>query len=132
MHQKVMTHKFLNRNNYVNNKIIQILTVSDGLFWSGNAAMTILVSVYLRDKISADPLQTIAIGFSIYMLAKSAFQIPVARFLDKKPTFIDETIALFISAAIMSPAFPMYQWIREPWHLYAIQTLAGFAASLNL
>ncbi|MCA9390450.1 MFS transporter [candidate division WWE3 bacterium] len=118
--------------NYEFNNIIQVLTYTDSFMWGGYFMLNTLAAVYLQKQIQIDPLPVISLGFSIYMLSRSLFQIPVAEFLDSHKTFIDETLAITLSGIIVSISLFSYRFITEPWHLYLIQTFFGIGVAINL
>jgi MFS family permease len=114
------------------NKIIQILTYSDSVLWGGYVMMNTLVAIYLEHTIAVDPLPVISLSFSIYMIARSLFQIPIAKFFDLHKSFIDETIAISISCVIIAISIFSYRFITQPWHLYCIQAVFGLGVAINL
>lgn len=114
------------------NKIIQILTYSDSFIWGSYHMVNTLAAVYLKERIALNPIQTIANGVAVYLIARSLFQIPIAQFLDKHKSYIDEAIAIFISGLMAGVAFYLYNFIQNAWHLFAVQALFGFAVAINL
>lgn len=126
------TSRLVYLSNFKFNKIIQFLTYSDSLLWGGYYMMNAIVAVYLKDKIKVEPLEVIAMGFSIYMLSRSIFQIPIAQYLDKIPGFKDEAVTIFISCVIMAISIFSYQFITEGWHLYIVQFIFGIGTALNM
>lgn len=114
------------------NKVVEILTYSDSFLWGGHTMVNTLVAVYLSEKIAVDPLPIIASGFSIYFVARSIVQIPIAQFLDSRKGYFDEAIAIFISAILIGTSLILYLFVSEPWHLYAVQILFGIGIATNL
>ncbi|MBD3362681.1 MFS transporter [Candidatus Dojkabacteria bacterium] len=114
------------------NKIIQTLTYSDSFVWGGYNMMNTVVAIYLEHKIAVNPLEAIAFGFSIFMFSRSVFQIPIAQFLDKQKSYIDESVAIFLGACLMSLGIFSFRFIIFPWQLYFIQFLIGLGTSINL
>jgi MFS family permease len=114
------------------NAIVRILTFSDVFLWGGYYMMNALVAIYLEQKIQMNSIETIAVGFSIYLIARSLAQIPIAEMLDKHKSFVDETWCIVLSCFLGGLCIISYIFITQPWHLYLIQFIFGIAVALNL
>lgn len=114
------------------NSIVRILTFSDVFLWGGYYMMSALVAIYLEQKIQMNEIETISVGFSIYLVSRSLAQIPIAEILDKHRSYIDETWAIMLSCVIGGICIISYIFITQPWHLYLIQFVFGIAVALNL
>lgn len=119
-------------NSFKFNKITEILTFSDSFLWGGYHMVSTIIAVYLAQKIDADPLKVISFGYAVYLLSRSLFQIPIAQYLDRKKGYADESIAIFISAIVISIGIFSYRFVNTDWHLYLIQLIIGLGVAINM
>lgn len=114
------------------NPVLKLLTFSDVFLWAGYYMMNATVAIYLEQKFGMDSIETISAGFAVYLVSRSIMMIPVAEFLDKHKTYVDETWAIAMGCFLSGICIYMYIFITQPWHLYLIQIFFGFAIALNL
>jgi MFS family permease len=114
------------------NKIIRTLITADTLFWAGAFFNSAIAAVYLADVIKIDPVTVIATGYAVYLLARSLPQFQIAKFLDSNKSYADEVYVATLGAVITGLSFYMFNFISEPWHLYAQSIVNGIGVALYL
>lgn len=114
------------------NSIVRVLTLTDTLVWAGYFMNNAIVAIYLSDKIDIDPIRAIGFGYAIFLVSRSLFQIPIAKFLDRHKSSKDGLYAIVIGGLLMALAFISYLFIAHEYHLYLIQVGFGLGAALYL
>jgi MFS family permease len=114
------------------NKIISLLTLSDIFAWGGFTVVSVLMGIYISEKIGADAARIVGIGMAIYLLFRSITQLPLGFLLDKIQKDHDDILVLFFGCILMGLAFVLYPLIENELTYYLIQVLLGVGASMNL
>ncbi len=114
------------------NKTISLLTLSDIFTWGGFTVVSVLMGIYLSEKIGADAIRIVGIGMAIYLLFRSITQIPLGILLDKIKKDHDDIFVLFLGCLLMGLAFILYPIIENEANYYILQVLLGIGASMNL
>lgn len=114
------------------NKIISLLTLSDIFTWGGFTVMSVLMGIYLSEKIGGDTARIVGVGMAIYLLFRSVIQIPLGILLDKIARDHDDILVLFLGCVLMGTAFIFYPLIERELTFYFLQALLGIGASMNL
>lgn len=113
------------------NPIIRILTFIDALVWAGYFMNNAIVAIYLSDRIGIDPIRAIGFGYAIFLVSRSLFQIPIAKFLDSKKS-INELYAISTGGLLIALSFISYLFISHEYHLYLTQAVFGLGAAIYL
>lgn len=114
------------------NKVIFSLIFTDGLVWAGYWVNNAIAAVYLQERIGVNAIQSISLGYAIFMLTRGLLQIPIARLLDKFPGFVDEGWSIILGGLFMGSSIFSYLFISEAIHLYLVQFLFGLGAATYL
>lgn len=112
-------------------EVIRFLTLSDILIMGGIGLITPIFAVFVTDHIENGTVEVAGLSTAIYLLTRSIFQVPIARFIDKKKGERDDFWAMFIGSLGVSLVPLLYIPIYLAWHLYLIQFVYGFFAALT-
>lgn len=82
------------------NKAIQILLVFLFIINVGAYFFMPLLSVYATSHVAGATLATVGMTIVLYAIAKSVFQIPIAKMLDSRPGEKDDFIMLLLGLII--------------------------------
>jgi len=119
-------------NNFHPNKIIKTLIAADTLFWAGAFFNSAIAAVYLSEVIKIDPVTVIATGYAVFLLARSLPQFFIAKVLDSNKSYADEVYVATFGAIVVGISLFMFNYISEPWHLYAQSIINGIGVALYL
>ena len=111
------------------NKVIRVLIMSDFFIWSGFGFLAPVFAVFITNQIHGGTLEVIGFASSIYMICKSIFQIPIARFMDMRKGEQDDFWMMMVGSAVMSVIPFLYLLVAYPWQLYAIEGVYGIGAA---
>ena len=107
------------------NRAVQILLLYLFFVVTSTALFVPIFAVFITDFVVGATLSTVGFALGIYAVAKSALQIPLARFLDKHKGERDDFYAL-IAGAVVAVIYPFALLaVSKIWHLYAVEILAG-------
>ena len=107
------------------NRAVQILLLYLFFVVTSTALFVPIFAVFVTDFVIGATLSTVGFALGLYAMAKSALQIPLARFLDKHKGERDDFYAL-IAGAVVAVMYPFaLLLVSKVWHLYAAEVLAG-------
>ncbi|MBU4579711.1 MFS transporter [Patescibacteria group bacterium] len=113
------------------NSIIKYLTIADFALLSGFSLIAPIFAVYILDNIKGGNLEIVGIATAINILFKVVFQLPIARYLDKKKGDLDEYYFTIIGSAFLAVSPLFYLIISTPTELYAVQAFYGISLAMN-
>lgn len=113
------------------NKIIKYLTIADFAMLSGISLISPIFAIFIMDNIKGGSLEVIGYATAINLLVKSIFQLPIARYLDKKRGDLDEYYCTIFGTLAMAIAPLFYLVISTPFHLYIVQAFYAIGFAMN-
>src|SRR3989344_4850002 len=93
------------------NKVVKVFVIADFFYNSAFSSFAPIFAIFITGQIAGGSASVAGFATAIYWAVKSICQLPIARFLDRTDGEHDDFWAIFV---------------REPWHLYAIQGVYGF------
>lgn len=114
------------------NPVIRILTISDIMVIGGYGLIAPIFAVFMTDNIIGGSVEVAGIGSSIFIIAQSIFQIPIAAVVDKIRGERDDFWALLIGSVAFSIIPLFYMIISTPMQLYLVQFFYGLATAATL
>jgi len=99
-----------------------VVNASEGLFIP-------ILAVFITNSIAGATLATVGFSVVFYAVAKAVVQVPLAKAIDKKKGERDDFIVLFTGAVIGVVYAYGFLLIKEPWHLYALESWGGVGAA---
>lgn len=112
------------------NKVVLYLTYSDVVILSAWGLISPFIVIFIAEEINGGTLAVAGISTTIFLIAKSLFQMPIARYLDKKDGEYDDYIVLIIGSLLVAWTAFLFAFATEVWHVYVIQALNGFALAV--
>lgn len=107
------------------NRAVQILLIYLFFVVASGGLFAPIFAVFITGFIPGATLKTVGFALGLYAVAKSALQIPLARFLDSHKGERDDFYALMAGAAV-AVVYPFaLLWVSEAWHLYLLETFVG-------
>ncbi len=110
--------------------VVRILITSDFLINSGFSIFAPVFAVFVTQQIGNGSLQVVGFATAIAQVFKVAFQIPVARFLDKNHGEYDDFYSLFSGSVLVSVVPFLYFFASTASHIYIIQAIYGIGLAL--
>ncbi|OGF87724.1 hypothetical protein A3B19_02100 [Candidatus Giovannonibacteria bacterium RIFCSPLOWO2_01_FULL_46_32] len=107
------------------NRAVQILLLYLFFVVTSTALFVPIFAVFVTDFVIGATLSTVGFALGLYAMAKSALQIPLARFLDKHSGERDDFYVL-VAGAIVAVIYPFaLLGVSKVWHLYALEAFVG-------
>lgn len=115
------------------NKVILTMVYADFLLISATGFLTPIAAVFITTQIVGATVATVGFATTVFWVVKSAFQIPVASYVDAKRGERDDYQLMVIGAVVMA-IVPLlyYLFAREVWHVFALEVLNGIAYALHI
>ncbi|HRY62310.1 MAG TPA: MFS transporter [Candidatus Paceibacterota bacterium] len=107
------------------NSVIKTLVMSDFVINSAFGLSAPIFAIFLVDNIQGGNAEVAGFAASVYWIAKSFLQLPIAEFLDKTDGEKDDFVVLVCGQVIASFSLFMYIFATLPWHIYAIEAFLG-------
>lgn len=109
------------------NPVIKHLIFGDVIFFSAAGLLGPIFALFVVDFIKGGSAEVAGIAIAIYLVTKSAFQIPAASLIDKICGDKDDFWFIFGSLLFASFVPLSYLFISTPLELYVTQFLLGLA-----
>lgn len=107
------------------NFVIKFLTISDIIWTGARGLIAPIFAIFAVGVIPNATAETIGIATTIYLIAKSVFQVPAASLMDKIKGERDDFSMLLIGSLVSSFLPLFYLIMRTPLELYIIQFFIG-------
>lgn len=104
-------------------RVVKYFVFVDLLLLAGWGLIDPVFSVFIISKIHGATLITVGSAAAIYWLLKSALQIPIAKYLDKRPGERDDFYVLILGLLVVSFSALSFAMIDDVWELYAMQII---------
>ncbi|MDI6602840.1 MAG: MFS transporter [Patescibacteria group bacterium] len=114
------------------NKIIKILILSDFFAVSAWGLIAPILAIFIVENIHGGDAKVAGIAVGIYWVAKSIFQIPIGRYLDRNHGEKDDYYFLIIGTFIAAVVPIGFIFARYPWHLYFWQLVHAIAWAMAI
>ncbi|MBU2577450.1 MFS transporter [Patescibacteria group bacterium] len=114
------------------NKLIKYLTLVHILLVSGWSFIAPIFAIFITQQIEGGTLELIGFATAVNFLVRSVFQLPFARFIDRKKGEIDDFIIMAIGSIFVSLAPFLHILATKPVHLLFFQALMGFGWAMAL
>lgn len=114
------------------NKIIFFLIKADFWFYSALGLVAPIFAVFLTDKLKDGSIEVAGFAVAIYWIAKAIFEIPIAKFLDKRKGERDDLIFLVIGYFIVGLIHFGYTQATLSWHIYILEFLYAIAMAIAM
>ena len=113
------------------NKILKILVSVDFIVLSAFGFLGPIYAVFLNKNIEGGTLASIGVASAIYLIAKSSFQIIVAKFNDAEKGNKRELYTMFTGYLLFSIVPIFYIFAKTIEHIYIIEFFFGLFAALG-
>lgn len=113
------------------NNIIKYLTIADFTLLSGFSLIAPIFAVFILDNIKGGNLEVVGFATAINVIFKAIFELPIARYLDKKRGDLDEYYFTIIGSVFLAIVPLFYLIISTPLELYIVQGFYGIALAMN-
>lgn len=112
------------------NNIIKILIAIMTFVTAADGIAAPMFAIFVTQKIEGADLTTIGYAVSIYWIAKSIFQIPISRYLDRTKGENDDLFSIMIGIFLFAVVYLLYIFARTKFDLYLLQGLMAFGGAL--
>lgn len=112
------------------NKVIRSLVLADLFLWGGWGIVNPLMGIFIVGRIEGATLLTVGAAAATYWIVKSAFQIPVALYLDRLEGENGDFRALVTGLTLAGFAAMTFPIISTTWGLFVAVFLQSIAYGL--
>ncbi|HBT81834.1 hypothetical protein A2757_00165 [Candidatus Giovannonibacteria bacterium RIFCSPHIGHO2_01_FULL_48_47] len=112
--------------------ILLILTWVDVLILSAFGLLSPVFAIFVTGQIEGGTATVVGFATAIYFIAKSIFQIPVGRYIDKHSGERDDFWVLLAGYIVLTAVPFLYLLASSPLHVYSLQFLLGVADALSV
>jgi len=112
------------------NKIIKLLIISDFFVYSSWGLIMPVLAVFIVGNIKGGDVSVAGMAVGIYWVAKSLFQVPIGKLLDKIQGEKDDYWFMIAGTFIASLTPLIFLISTEPWHIYGLQVLHAFGMAM--
>jgi len=114
------------------NKIVFFLIKADFFFFSALGLVAPIFAVFLTSKLKDGSIEVAGFAVAIYWIVKSIFEIPVAKFLDKRKGERDDLIFLVAGYFVVGLIHFAYTQATLSWHIYILESLYAIAMAIAM
>jgi len=109
------------------NWVIKFLIISDILLTGSRGLLAPIFAIFATGVIPDATAETVGIAMTIFLVAKSVFQVPAASIMDKIKGERDD-FSMLVFGSLISAILPLfYLIIHTPLELYIIQFFLGIS-----
>lgn len=116
-------------NKNIINKVIRTLVLSDFFLFFSVGLLSPIFAVFVLENID-NRIEVIGYAIACYWVARVIFVIPTSYLMDKLKGEVDEYFFMVVGSFMISAIPLFYIFSSEPWHIYLLQAINGFANSL--
>jgi MFS family permease len=110
--------------------ILLILTWVDVLILSAFGLLSPVFAIFVVGQIEGGTASVVGFATAAYFVAKSLFQIPVGRYIDRHSGELDDFWIVIAGYAILASIPFFYLFAKTPFHIYTLQFFLGIADAL--
>jgi len=111
--------------------VIKFLTYSDILMMSGWGLIGPRFAVCVTDQVPGRNVEVVGLASTLYVVTKSVYQIPRARYIEKKKGENDDFYIMILGSLIITISAFLYIFVNNVWTLYGVQMLYGIGGALS-
>ncbi len=108
------------------NKVVRTMVVVDFFTNSAFGSFAPIFAVFVTNQIGGGSVEVAGFATAVYWIVKSLFQLPIARFLDRRNGERMAFWAMFWGYFLEAFIPLLYFFVRTPMELYGVQALYGF------
>lgn len=114
------------------NKIVFFLIKADFFFFSALGLIAPIFAVFLTENLKDGSIEVAGFAVAIYWITKSIFEIPIAKFLDRKKGERDDLMFLVIGYFIVGLIHFGYTQATLSWHIYILEFLYAISMAIAM
>jgi MFS family permease len=114
------------------NKIVFFLIKADFWFLSALGLVAPIFAVFVTSKLKDGSIEVAGFAVAIYWIVKSIFEIPVAKFLDKRKGERDDLAFLVVGYLVVGLIHFGYTQATLSWHIYILEAIYAIAMAIAM
>ncbi|RJR23417.1 MFS transporter [Candidatus Microgenomates bacterium] len=114
------------------NNLIKYLTLVHILLVSGWSFIAPIFAIFITQQIEGGTLELVGFATAANFLTRSVFQLPFARFIDRKKGEMDDFVITAIGSVLVSLVPFLHVWADKPVHLLLFQAIMGLGWAMSL
>lgn len=109
------------------NRTIKLLMLADIFFLTGFGLTNPILAIYMKDNLTGGTIFAAGIASALFLVTKSAIQLPFSRYVDKSS---DKVKWLIIGTAIASVVPFIYIFADDIIYVYIAEIISGIGSGL--
>ncbi|KPJ85975.1 hypothetical protein AMJ57_01120 [Parcubacteria bacterium SG8_24] len=110
------------------NRIILTMIYADFIFVIGGGLISPIIAVFITEQVTGGSVAVAGFAVTVFWVVKSAVQIPVSLYADKRKGDRDDYGFILVGYAITTLiSFLYFLFVREAWHVYLLEAINGVA-----
>ena len=110
------------------NRTIRLLMIADIFFLTGFGLISPILAIYIKDNLVGGTIFTAGLASALFLVTKSAIQLPFSRHVDKS----DDKVKLLIMGTVVASTVPfIYMFADNIIYVYVAEIVAGVGAGLS-
>ena len=112
-------------------KVVKILIFSDSVMAFGWGLLAPVFSIFIIQNIQGADIKTASFAAAIFWIAKSIFQIPIGKYLDRQEGEKDDFYFVVVGTFIVGLVPFGYLLVLLSWHIYLLQFFYGIGIAMT-
>ncbi len=108
------------------------MTMSDIFFWGSDAFIGVILILFVLNFIDGGSATHLGLAFLLYKAVAAVISIPVGRFFDKHPGYLDELWGLAMASFLAGMVYISLSFASELWQLYSAMFLLGITSVIQV
>lgn len=114
------------------NRIVFFLIKADFWFFSALGLVAPVFAVFLTEQLKDGSIKVAGFAIAIYWIVKSIFEIPIAKFLDKRKGERDDLLFLVVGYFVVALIHFGYTQATLSWHIYILEFFYAIAMAIAM
>ncbi len=112
------------------NRVIRTLVLGDVMFFSAFGLISPIFAIFITGQVKGATIATAGFAATINLVVRSALQMPIARYIDKRKGEKDDFLFMVAGSTLVSIVPFVYIFVDQVWQLYLAQALYGLGGAL--
>lgn len=113
-------------------RLLRTLTLSDISYWGADSFIGVVMVLYIVNFIHGGSATHAGLAFLLYKGVAAVASIPIGRYFDKHPGYLDEIWGLTLASLLGGATYIGLSFSTELWQLYLGMFSLGLASVLDL
>jgi MFS family permease len=113
-------------------RVLRAMTLSDISYWGADAFIGVIIVLFAIQFIHGGSATHVGLAYFLYRAVAAIASIPIGRFYDKHPGYLDEVWGLASASFLAGAVYIGLSFSTELWQLYLAMFLLGLTNVMDL